>query len=344
MNSKLFQILSLLIIVFDSSAIFAKKNISDSLVNNLDCNNLNYNSIHSHIHPDAFNLDRHLPIKNWSFPNGPYSLGVCWSLSHTQRIFFYLARWSATPILDPSESITNSLNILNLVRGSRPTKGSLKNIQEMDLKKFYSFDFQSFSTESGIFSDLLNGIWDPLYFDELPLASQASQNIPNIPDTASELENGKLFRNFSLDVERYQRRRFHQFQNSKMVTDSVPRPKNINQNTSHLLMKALSLKNLPLVNIKANLTTQHILVVKNFEQRDNEIRFNVYDSNTPAQESYFIFDTKKQQFYAPEIIKRFRSIKNANQSVSVYIVDNEDQAKIDQALLIHYQEQCQSDY
>lgn len=353
MNNKIFIIFLWAHFVFNSELLLARNLISDSLVENVDCDNLTIQDIHSHIRPEAFNLNRHIPIKNWSFPNGPYSLGVCWSLSHAQRLFFYLARWSPYASNDSQYNSSDGINILNLIRGSRPIKGSLNDIKETEISKFYTFDFQSFSTESGLFADIINGIWDPLHdFFPDPMNSESIDDNMTTTDIAElkniyiqsstpfRIEDGKLFRKFKLEIERYQRWRFHQFQNSKMVTDPVPRPKNVNQQTSELLIKAIQQNNLPLVNLKANFNTQHILVVKTFQKDEQEVRFGVYDSNAPSVEKYFTYDIKKQQFNAPEIIKRFRSITNPNQTVSVYIVDAEEQEKIDAALFTHYKEQC----
>jgi hypothetical protein len=222
-------------------------------------------------------------------------------------------------------------------------------VRESELKKLYTFPFQSFSTDSGVFANLINGIWDPLTnFFPLPLYYGSTietdyefiSNSNNKDFYPLRLVNGRLFRKIKTEVERYQRWRFHKFENSKLATEAIPREKSINLQVSKELITSVNKRKLPLVDIKPTLTTQHIVLVKNYEYGPNQIKFLVYDSNHPEIDNYFTYDTKDKQFRATDIIKRFKGIKNPDQNVSVYIVDEEDHDKIGDALLNYYLRKC----
>ncbi len=77
-----------------------QKLISDSLVDRLPCNGLNESNILQHLQPNAFSIDKHFPIENWSSGGG---LAECWSLSHAQRISFFLARFGQADLTDPRD-------------------------------------------------------------------------------------------------------------------------------------------------------------------------------------------------------------------------------------------------
>jgi hypothetical protein len=332
-----------IILILISAPFFNSANaagpISDSLVFNLSCDRLSIEAIYDSIKPEAFATNRHIPIHNWSFANGPYNLGVCWSLSHAQRLLFYLAQWQDHNPSEDDYTATYGIPLLNLFRGSKPVKGSFANVRDLQLKEFYTFQIQSFSTDSGLFADILKGIWDPLQ-NYLPL-DHTFNEISGEDLSPLVIANGKLLRKFTTEIERYQRWRFHQFQNSKLTTEPVPRPRNVNLQLSNALIANLDRKRMPLVDIKPTLTTQHIVAIKNYERGPELIKFFVYDSNLPNIDNYFIYDVKKQQFKAHEIIKNFSGIRNPDQDVSVYLVDEEDQQKIDQALFNFYKGKCQ---
>jgi hypothetical protein len=90
--------------------VYAQNVLSDDLVTNLSCENLSKGKILQSIDPQrAFAASRHIPIKNWSFSVGLYDLANCWSLSHSQRILFYLGR---NDLQESPEALTQSLNMI----------------------------------------------------------------------------------------------------------------------------------------------------------------------------------------------------------------------------------------
>lgn len=354
------KILAIFLLVLSlSPRIIAADYITDSLVANLSCDQVTPENIYAHIRPDAFDLNKHLPIHNWSFKKGPYKLGVCWSLSHTQRIFYYLARWqdNEPEIYGNEEDV---IHILNLIRGSQPVRGALAKVKEQRLKRFSTFSIDSFSLDAGIFSQVFTGVWD-----ELPFAYNLKSLLPEItplteltdfqseddrllssnfnPEEFPQLANFpnfQLFRQFKTEIEKYQTWRFHQLKNSPLIKEPVPRPQVVNARTAQELVSFIDQRRLPLVDIKVNLNTQHIVLVKSYEKIGEEIIFHVYDSNYPQVENSIIFSSEQNQFRASSIIRKFRGVKNAEQFVSVYIIDNEDHQKIERALLEHYQQAC----
>ncbi|WP_413575612.1 hypothetical protein ACLVWU_14765 [Bdellovibrio sp. HCB290] len=108
--------LFILLAALTSQSALASKSISDSLVTDLPCNKITASEIYKRMSPRQFSSDFHLPTTNWEYnvKSGLYQLGVCWSLSRAQRLFFYLGRWNA-----PSEyARPHTLQVLNMLRGS----------------------------------------------------------------------------------------------------------------------------------------------------------------------------------------------------------------------------------
>ncbi len=68
--------------------------LSDSLVKDLQCSTLTKDTVLATLQADAFSADKELPVRNW--PNA-INIGHCWSLSHAQRIYYYLARLNGNP-------------------------------------------------------------------------------------------------------------------------------------------------------------------------------------------------------------------------------------------------------
>lgn len=333
-----FQLI-LLFFIFNSLTTLALANgkaalISDSLVENLNCNQLNVNSIFEKIRPDAFNNKKHIPQKNWGFESDGIHLGACWSLSHAQRVFFYLAQWQNTnppakPILD-----SEKINILNFIRGSQPYMGSFSQIHEHSLKRFNTFTM-NFNQDSSIFENLMEGVWDPLKESLLNITDIVIQSL-----SPMRFENGKLFRNFKSEIEVYQTDRFMRFGNSQMALEPVPRLGYFNIQTVRTLMDNADNKRLSLVNLKAALQIQHVILVKSYEKTHDNIYFKVYDSNYPSIDNILIYNFADAQFTAPQIIKKFNGISDPEQYVSIYLVDESGRDKIEEALLSHYKSQC----
>lgn len=300
--------LVLVLSLLSSSLVFAKT-ISDDLVENLDCKKLDSATIYSHIRKESFSTDRHLPLENWGFRYGFYRIANCWSLTHLQRIYFYLGREPRAPLsLDLVSSVSKS-QIANLIRGFEPYFVMEEGLKNWPLKNWFVFPAEKLMELSAPWSE--------------------------------ELEHGHILeRSLASEVEHYQAWRFHQLKNSKLVFEKVPREESEHRNLAIQLKKLIDQKRLPLVVIKANLKTQHVVMVKSYEEVGGRTHFIVYDSNFPDIQNEFSFD-EDSQFRAPSIIGRLGGIQNPNQLVSVYLVDDKDHIKIGNALVRYYKKKCE---
>lgn len=296
------------LLIFASNVSYSKT-ISDQLVENLDCKNLDSSTVYSHIRKDSFSSQRHLPLENWGFRYGFYRLANCWSLTHLQRIYFYLGRDVHAPSnIDLLSPISKS-QIANLVRGFEPYYVMEEGLKNWPLKNWFVFPAEKLME--------LSAPW------------------------REELEHGHILeRSLASEVEHYQAWRFHQIKNSKLVFEKVPREIADHRRLVIQLKKLIDQNRLPLVVIKANLKTQHVVMVKSYEEVGGRTQFIVYDSNFPELENEFSFD-EDSQFRAPTIIGRLGGIQNPNQLVSIYLVDDKDHIKIEKALLQYYKKQCE---
>ncbi|MBO9666901.1 MAG: hypothetical protein J7501_08820 [Bdellovibrio sp.] len=296
---------------------FAEKVVSDSLVKNLPCSQVSAKEIYRRIDNSQFSSFYHQAVVNWPFNVGVYDIAACWSLSRSQRLFFYLARWN-TPM--PSQpGLTQEL--LNMIRGSIPfsSPGSSR-VSEMPLKPLKVFNNEDDHLEShhGLMSTLMDGI---------------DQYLP-----ANHLVN----RNFRSEIEFYQTQRFHKFsKNLKYVIGTGARSDRRNRQTKDTLVKNLRQNLLTMIILRPTRIAQHVVLVKRFEQLSNgDIDFWVYDSNQPTRDQRLTYRANADDFFAPEIIWGFVSPKKVNEAVGIYIVDEEDRAPIEQALLTHYRNLC----
>jgi hypothetical protein len=74
------------------------KIISDSLVSKLACAGISEDSVMAAIQPGAFSIERQLPVKNWP---APFDMAECWSLSHFQRMLYYMGRFGSPVDMSP---------------------------------------------------------------------------------------------------------------------------------------------------------------------------------------------------------------------------------------------------
>lgn len=292
-----------------SAALFAIS-INDGFVHNLSCSDLKVEKIYSAINQDVFNSSNHIPIKNWSFRSGLYDIAGCWSLSHAQKIFFYLGRNS--PYTTHNRPLTQQLNdIFDLIRGSSPYLDLDKGIQEFPLNNYKVFNFQ--------FNDLLF-------------------------DYEQKMIDGSIYiRNFHNEIEFYQTKRFHSPDNIKYVLKDGPRSVRENQATIDYLKKNLAANKVTTLLIRPLIISQHVVLAKRFYQiNPKRIRFDVYDSNHPKIDNYMDYDLVKNQFYAPEIITGLPAIKDPEAPVGVFIVDEKENQYINKALLNFYTKACKN--
>ncbi len=287
--------------------------ISDRLVQDLDCKKISVSEIYSTIRPEAYSVAVHLPDKNWSTG----FLANCWSLAHAQRILFMLSR--VAPAADLSEAKLRG--VLDLLRGSTPEEGARFPTpipQERALKQYTVFSTdRNFSEGSQLFSLLQQGIYEPW-----------SQT--------------RLFRNFKREVEVFQNFRFYRPSNLPMGLGQWERGTAENRQSFQALIKNIDHHRLSLVNLRGERTVQHVVIPKRYEVAGSgKYIFFVYDSNFPDRETSFAYDSRIQQFEGGSVMGAFYHTPYLTKAVGLFIVDEDEQQKIDESLVRFYQKSCQ---
>ncbi|WP_413582422.1 hypothetical protein [Bdellovibrio sp. HCB288] len=287
---------SLIVATLASANTMAAQTITDSLVTDLPCNKVTMNEIYKRMSPRQFSSDFHLPTTNWEYDvkSGLYQLGVCWSLSRAQRLFFYLGRWNA-----PSEySRPQTLQVLNMLRGN-PTYPVMQN-QEA----YPRMDF-------GILATLIRGVGD---------------------------------RDFKSEIEKYETERFHKFaKNLKLIIGNGSRSKKNNLESRNLLVQNLQNNKFSLVVVRASRVAQHVVLAKRYTRESNgDVKFWVYDSNRPGHDALLTYRQADSRFYAPGIVTGIVPIKDTNDPVGVYIVDEKERDPVEATLVRHYSSLCSS--
>lgn len=296
------------------------KNISDRLVTDLSCDSLTTGSIFQSIREDAFDTKYHFPIYNWSTG----VIANCWSLSHAQRIHFYLSRIN----INKSEmNNQDSEAVLNMFRGSipdiinQPLIGTKEIEKQLNLLTVYEFPGA-----------------------ELSLSPEYS--VINLDANTTVSGGVSLSRNFKRDIEIYQARRFHQISNLSNFVFSTSNTKELNNETIQKLLKNLDQKKLTLLNLRITTATQHVVVAKSYRYLEdlNQIKIYVYDSRSPYDaEQSLIYDLNSQSFFSKNIAgDLFLELnKDADSEIDAFIVDEEDRTSIEEALLRYYRSVCE---
>lgn len=316
------------VFLFENTVFASKKIISDSLVQNLNCQSLSLGSMLGSIRPEAFSHRHHMPFKNWPFQSGVSPLAACWGLSSTQRKLFYLLRHG-----EKNASPVNLLEVLDMIRGAHLKAVSmgprepaqhlietrLKNYSIMTIAEDNIRDEYGRNTGLGFLDVLLEG-------------------------ASYKMDRFKIHRNFRSEVERSQERHFFRFQNLGMGAGSGLQRPELNLSTLQTLKQNLRLKRLTLLNLRLRATTQHIVVAKSLtENAHGDVQIQVYDSNQPDIDAKLSFKKSTGHFYAPEILGIYETDLMALVTptpIGVFIVDEEERTQIEEALLKHYQELC----
>lgn len=340
-----------LLILFSSlsTATASIKTINDSLVQNLDCRNLSINKIYRSIREDAFNESRNIPVKNWGFKSGIATIAGCWSLSRTQRMFSYLARYNTSSDHRMDERVSS---VLDMIRGatlvSRFESNAAYLTEELPLTD---------ETEYLVRSESNQVQPEALRYCEKKLSSYKvfeiedssfSENQNNQHGLWAYLQKGytqyflgkSVLRNFRQEVQAQQAKLFYRINNLKMIWKKGDRPDWRNYETAKQLTKNLSGKRLTLLNLRMDRARQHVVMAKSFRKVTPEIyEFKVYDSNAPRVDSVVFYNWNKQAFFSPEILNRFKD-PQPYRKLGVFIVGEDDRDKYEIAMLKHYRELC----
>lgn len=315
----------------NASAFGAAKTVTDSLVANLSCDNLSTSSILIKIRPTAFSSANHMPIKNWSFSSGGIGLAACWGMSSTQRKLFYLLRLS-----EKSAPALNLQSALDTVRGTKVDYEIIKPANgQMETQRLFEPKLTEYSviplTERNIVEEW--GRNTGLSFLDKMLKG-------------AMFKNGRdtLFRGLRTEVERSQELHFFRPGNIDMGAGSGPRDPADNRKTLERLMFNMSSNRLSLINLRLEMTTQHIVIPKTFTKDDKgNVWIRAYDSNQPSQDQLIYFDKANGHFYSPQIMGKFMgdySGTDYTRPLGVYIVDEEERGYIEATLLKYYKAVC----
>lgn len=313
---------------------FAQNSIvSDSLVTDLSCEKLSLTKIYAAIDPTkAFSANKHLPVQNWGFWAGPAKLGGCWSLSHAQRISFYLARFNPE---ERSPQATEIQHVLNMFRRTAPTEV----LQVRGQNTRYVQQYLSYK--------------NPRVF-QVPHNSWLEAISPEVPPEKSfwrKLQSGvvthfkntaPIHRHLRSEIEGYQVKRFLQLRNLPMAIGKGEGSPKKNYHLALKLLWDLDKNKLPMINIWIERNIQHIVLVKRYNiELNGDLRFIVYDSNQPFKDVELIYKSQQGVFQAPQITGLFLP-HFAHKNLGVYRVNDEDFSYINEALLQHYRKACQT--
>ncbi|UYL09942.1 hypothetical protein B9G69_005050 [Bdellovibrio sp. SKB1291214] len=286
------------------SSSFAQRTVSDSLVSDLPCDKVTANEIYRRMSQNQFSSSYHIPLTNWGVEakNGLYELGVCWSLSRAQRLLFYLNRWNETSTVRGPQT----LQVLNMLRGD-PTYPVILNSETYP------------RTDLGMLGNLMDGV-------------------------SFERGGKNLHRNFRSEIEKYQLARFHKLgKNLKYLIGNGTRSKTNNRQTKDQLVGNLQINKLTMLIVRANRMAQHVVLAKRFERLSNgDINFYVYDSNHPGEDNVLTYNKADSRFYSPGIVYGVVPAKDLNDSLGVYIVDEQERDPVEKVLVRYYSSLCSS--
>lgn len=312
--------------------IVSAKTVTDSLVANLSCDNLNVSSILLRVRPTAFSAANHLPIKNWSFSSGGIGLAACWGMASTQRKFFYLLRLS-----DPKATTVDIKNALDIVRGTTVGYTFLNNDSNTETQRLYEQKLKEYSViplaERNITEEWSRNTG--LSFLDKMLKGITYQN-----------GNQEIFRGLRTEVERSQELHFFRPRNIGMGTGSGPRLPKDNLETLNRLLFNMSSNRLTLINLRLQTTVQHIVIPKTYTKDDKgNVWIRAYDSNQPEKDQLIYYSKDTGHFYSPQIMGSFigdYTGTDYTHPLGVYVVDEEERGYIENTLLKYYTAVCRN--
>lgn len=343
-----------------AAANHSTRTINDSLVQNLECRNLSINKIYSSIREDAFDVSRNMPIKNWGFKSGLANIAGCWSLSRTQRMMSYLARYNTS---SDKRIETRVPPLLNMIRGAtlvpwrllaqESANEDILKLEDSEEAEFEYNEDAEFAANNVNPNSIKNYCEKRLHnyqvFEVEDSNFLESKNNPG-PSLWKALHIGydqyfrgkKVPRNFREEIQAQQARLFFRIKNLKMIWKKGARSERRNYETAKRLTKNLAGKRLTLLNLRMDRTRQHVVMAKSYKKISPELyEFKVYDSNAPNTDPSVFYNNHRQVFYAPEILSRFKD-KKPYRSLGAFIVDEEDRGMLEVAMLNHYREICKN--
>lgn len=341
---------SLFIFVSPAAADSRSRTINDSLVQNLECRNLNINNIYRAIREDAFDVSRNMPVKNWSFKSGAATIAGCWSLSRAQRMISYLARYNTS---SDSRIEARVPTLLDMIRGATLIPWRIFTSADNKDNAEDIFQLEEMEEESGnVETQSFKKYWEQKLNNYKVFAVEdsnfsESKKKPG-PSLWKALNRGYdqflkgflIQRSFREEIEAQQARLFFRLKNLKMIWKNGDRSAIRNQETAQRLITNLAGKRLTLIDLRMDWTRQHVVMTKSYKKISPELyEFKVYDSNAPDIDSSVFYNSHRHVFFAPEILHRVKD-KRPYRNLGVFIVNEGDRGMYETAMLTHYRELC----
>lgn len=304
--------------------------ISDSLVKNLSCKNLNYDNVLLSLQDDAFSVDRQFPMSNWS--SG--ALGQCWGLAFSQRRLFYLSRFSNKEELPalPDETRKKMLEMFSLKKPEEIIKIDSKILTDArttTIAKSLAFvtDFYKNNLSKEIYEESLR---ENEFYAIYPTSFHYYSS-----ELINKLHEKKDGKDFESVIESLQRSLFFRIGNTNLVAGEVVRSNSDNKKTMEELLKNTSRGRMPIVVVRSKITAQHAVLVKRIQKiSDKELRLFCYDSNVPGRE--VVIDYNDESFSTNAMV----SNNIVNDTVGLFIKDEEDMDYIQNTVYKYYKNLC----
>jgi hypothetical protein len=301
------------------------KIISDELVANLSCNNVNSEAIYKAIRPDAFGLNRRILIRNYSTR---IFNGQCWAIARAQRLNLLLGRQDGT-------APYNQENIESLISGTQvpPSKAGLEPVEVAKASK---------PANDPYFMRYLPGL-SPLavlvgYSRRMgeEFAAQTVEAIRTLLprsefDTFSWPKDGRRsIGKFTTAIDVAQARLFLRLKNLPFLFKEQTEQNFIaNLNQIATLARA---KKLPLINMRYKRSEQHVVVVTDFIVTEKDHYWlQVIDSELPEDQS--------RALEIKRVNGQLKAFWN-NENPDVFLVEEGERLKLNRALVRHYNRLC----
>lgn len=287
------------------------KIISDSLVKDLKCSELSRDNVLSVLQPDAFSWERELPIHNWGEIDAA-----------GKRMGF---------------------------KGSNNGLGQCWSLAHLQRIIFYMgrFNEPEPSDRSAYIKKLSATI---LGENDKNLEVFSIKDLGSLTNKFTEHfinnQEDESARGLKRDIEKYQSQHLYQFGNLGMLIGGSDRSRNENAQVFNQLRNDLERHRLPIVIVRESLSKQHAVVVKKVElDPTGNYAFDVYDSDSPGEEyslSSISYIENEREFVAPWIVKEMGEFNVKTSPVGIFLVDEEDMDRIQDALYKHYTQVCNS--
>jgi hypothetical protein len=312
------------------------KFVSDELVQDLSCESLNADAIYRAVRPEAFQQSRRIVLKNFS---DEAFQGQCWSLARTQRLNLLLGRQDHTAAFDSRaiEAMISTAAVPPSEAGielpeynpNAPKANIGQTVERNALSKWILGPDTKRAAEAATFGQIyLNRLDQMLKRDirkilQLPwLSKYKTFSWPE--------ETSKAIKRFIDAIRVGQTRLFLRKENVEYL--HVEQSEAGLKNQLGRIAKLTREKKLPLINMRESKKDQHIVVAHTFQVIEKDHYYiGIIDSNAPNDSTRAI-EIKRVN---GRLIAWYGSQKD------IFLVEENERPKLDNALVRHYRRMCQ---